>query len=100
MFIASISGAASASSPRNPASNTLENGAKRVPVASAIASPSATSEAAPAKSPRQTVRTAIAFTEITSWASKPASRQDWSWRAAIVYQRSSSHTILAATTAR
>jgi hypothetical protein len=50
--------------PRNPASHTAANGAKRVPVAAAIASASAISEAAAAKSPRQTVMMAIAFTEI------------------------------------
>src|SRR5215469_16051291 len=42
----SISGTASASAPRNPASNTAAPGGKRVPVAAAIASASATSEAA------------------------------------------------------
>jgi len=38
------------------------------------------------------------FTESASWASKPASRQDRTWRASIAGQRSSSHTMLAAIT--
>jgi hypothetical protein len=80
--------------------NIGRHGVKRVPVAAAIVSASAIREAAAAKSPRQVVRMASAFTEITIWASKPTSRQNWSWRAAIVCQRSSSHTILAAMTAR
>ena len=48
--------------PRNPASHMAANGANRVPVAAAIASASAISEAAAAKSPHQVKRMAVEFT--------------------------------------
>ena len=95
----SISWAASASDPWNPASISAARGTKRVPVAAAIAAASAISDAAAGKSPRQVSVWAIEFRWITSKASKPAARQACSCRAWIANDRSSSHKITAATPA-
>ena len=63
---ARISGAASASRPRNEASIIAAKGASRDPVASQTAAASATSEAAAVKSPPHTASMAIMFSRIGS----------------------------------
>jgi hypothetical protein len=70
---ASISGTASAWSPRTDASIIAANGAARLPVTSQTASASAISDAAAAKSPLHTAAVPTVPSMISSWSSAPAS---------------------------
>ena len=94
--VASISGSASARSPRKAASIMAVNGADRVPVAWQTASASAISVAASAKSPAHTTAVPSAPSRIGSWSSAPAARASRTCRPSITRQAASSHRALAA----
>ena len=94
----SISAEASASAPRRPRGSRPRSGAKRAPVASAIASASAINERGRAKSPRQAATMPRRVQVERHRASSPASRTDCSRRTQIACQLSSSHSTTAATT--